>query len=202
MPQHPLGRPWDATTMTDAVVGFREGVGPAPTVRRVTGKVREDRRLRILRRTGPNTGVLERGLHVLELMLAHEDLGVPSKQPSEEVFTRAPRANTDLTDRRFERLVVAKPSPPESLLDRGVEVVRQVLGDTTRTVTPNARHPEHFALFHTCAEENGKDLDDLKIFFTNAFVPCGAEQPERHVDALERDERYAYLFSHLGERAI
>ena len=28
---------------------------------------RKDRRLRILRRTGPNTGVLERGLHVLEL---------------------------------------------------------------------------------------------------------------------------------------
>jgi hypothetical protein len=80
--------------------------------------------------------------------------------------------------------------------------VRQVLGDTTRTVTPNARHPEHFALFHTCPEENGKDLDDLKTFFTNAFVPCGAEQPERHVDPLERGERYAYLFSHLGERAI
>jgi hypothetical protein len=28
----PAGRPWDATTMTDAVVGFREGVGSARAV--------------------------------------------------------------------------------------------------------------------------------------------------------------------------
>jgi hypothetical protein len=74
--------------------------------------------------------------------------------------------------------------------------------DAVLTVTPNARHPEHFAFLHTCPEQNGKDFDDLKIFFTNAFVRCGAEQPKRHVDALERGERYAYLLGHLGERAI
>jgi hypothetical protein len=53
---------------------------------RVPGKVREDGRLRISRTAPPHAGVLQRGLYVLELMLGHEDFGVPPEEPSEKVL--------------------------------------------------------------------------------------------------------------------
>jgi hypothetical protein len=80
--------------------------------------------------------------------------------------------------------------------------VRQVLGDTTGAVTPDARQPEHLRLIHTHVEENRNDPDDFEILLTDTFLPTGTGQAERHVDTLERRERHAHAFAYLGEGPI
>ena len=124
-------------------------------------------------------------------MLGLEDLRVTPEQPAQHVLAGATRTDTDLAERRLERLVVAKAASAERLLDRVVEVVawncatRRALSPqtlTARSTSPSA---------DPGAEQHRQRLQDRFVVFSDVLVLAGSRQSKGYVHVLQRVDRDA-----------
>ena len=132
-----------------------------------------------------NSGILKRGLNVIEEMLGLEHLRMTPEEPAEQLFSGSTRPNTDLPERRLEGLVIAEAASTERLLDRGVQVVVLKLRDPPGAVAPHARHPQDLTLAHAGAEEHRDDPEEAEVFLSYELVGRGTRQSERDVEAFE-----------------
>jgi len=144
--------------------------------------------------------VLQGGLDVIELVRGHEGLRVAAKEPAQEILAGPSDPHPDVADGGLEGLVVAEPVVPEARLDGRVEVMRQVLGDATSPVAPDACHPQQILLADARRRQHAEGLEHGDVLLADGLVPRGPTESEGNVDALQRLDGQTDLGAHLGVR--